>query len=283
MKFSILIPTYNNLEYLKLCLTSIKKNSIYQHEIIVHINDGSDGSLDYIKNNLIKYTYSENNIGLCSAINSASKLCSTDYVLYAHDDMYFCPNWDEFLLDEINKINHEKFYLCGTMIQKSGAHISLDCGDTHETFDEKKLLKNYKNVNFFDHQGSHFAPHLVKKNMWDKVGGFSEEFNPGVGSDPDFNMKLWINGVRIFKGLNNFKVYHFGSKTTRKNIKIIKNRGNITFLKKWGISIKFFKKYYLNTNTPYLAELSQPKISINYLKDYIINRIHYFIVKIFKK
>ena len=40
--FSIIIPTYNNLEYLKLCLASIKKNSQYKHEIIIHINDGSD-------------------------------------------------------------------------------------------------------------------------------------------------------------------------------------------------------------------------------------------------
>ena len=61
-----------------------------------------------------------------------------------------------------------------------------------------------------------FAPHLVMKTMWSKVGGFSEEFNPGIASDPDFNMKLWNEGVRIFKGLNNFKVYHFGSITTRK-------------------------------------------------------------------
>ena len=38
MKFSIVIPTFNNLEYLKLCVSSIKKNSIFNHEIIVHNN-----------------------------------------------------------------------------------------------------------------------------------------------------------------------------------------------------------------------------------------------------
>jgi len=283
MKLSILIPTYNNFKYLKLCLDSIKKNSHYNHELIIHINEGIDGTFDYVKKNKIKFTYSKNNIGLCSSINSASKLCTTDYVLYAHDDMYFCPDWDEYLLNEVKKIDHERFYICGTMIQPTGAHISLDCGNSIETFDETKLLKNYKNVNFFDHQGSHFAPHLVKKIMWDRVGGFSEEYNPGVGSDPDFNMKLWVNGVRIFKGLNNFKVYHFGSITVRKNTKITKNKGHITFLKKWGISVKFFKKHYLKTNTRYSGELVEPKKNLNYLKDYIINKIHYLIVIIFRK
>ena len=40
--FSILIPTWNNLPFLKICVDSIRKNSTYRHQIIVHVNDGSD-------------------------------------------------------------------------------------------------------------------------------------------------------------------------------------------------------------------------------------------------
>ncbi len=281
--FSIVIPTFNNLKYLKICIESINKNSSHNHEIIVHSNDGSDGTNDYLKNNSIKFTFSEKNIGLCTSINKAVKLSSTNYILYCHDDMYFCPNWDDVLINEINKISHENFYLGGTMIQPSGSHISLNCGNSIENFNEKKLLENYKNYNFFNHQGTHFAPHLVTKSMWNKVGGFSEEFNPGIASDPDFNMKLWKEGVRIFKGLNDFKVYHFGSQTTRKNLVIKKNRGDLTFIKKWGISVKFFKKYYLKTNSKYESELTGPIKNIFYYKDLIINKIYYFIIKILNK
>ena len=49
MKFSIIVPTWNNLNYLKLCIESIKKNSEYDHELLFHINVGLDGSLEYIK------------------------------------------------------------------------------------------------------------------------------------------------------------------------------------------------------------------------------------------
>ena len=49
--FSIIIPTFNNLNYLKICIDSIKKNSKYNHEIILHVNNGSDGTLDYVKKN----------------------------------------------------------------------------------------------------------------------------------------------------------------------------------------------------------------------------------------
>ena len=213
---SILIPTYNNLDYLKLCIKSLVNNSKYDHELIFHINDGSDGTLKFIKDLDYKYTYSEENIGLCSAINKAANLSSQKYILYSHDDMYFCPNWDVVLINEVNDIGHDDFYLSGTMIESNSGHISHNFGETFDSFQEDNLLSKYKDLNFYDHQGTHFAPHLVSKKMWVKVGGFSEEFNPGIGSDPDFNMKLWKEGVRIFKGLNDFKVYHFGSITTRK-------------------------------------------------------------------
>ena len=262
---SIVIPTYNNLNYLKLCLKSLKKNSSFNHEIIIHINDGSDGTLNFVKANNYKHTTSDDNIGLCSSINKAAKLVSNRYILYSHDDMYFCPNWDKVLLDEIKNLSHDDFYLSGTMIEPNSGHIVCDFGIDIDAFKEDELLSKYKDINFYDHQGTHFAPHLVSKKMWDKVGGFSEEFNPGIGSDPDFNMKLWREGVRIFKGLNDFKVYHFGSLTTRKKKNFIQNRGDKTFLKKWGITTKFFKKHYLKSKTKYDGPLKEPNINLGYI------------------
>ena len=55
--FSIIIPSYNNLNYLKICLNSLKKNSSFAHEVIIHVNVGSDGALEYIKENNFNYSY----------------------------------------------------------------------------------------------------------------------------------------------------------------------------------------------------------------------------------
>ena len=41
----------------------------------------------------------------------ASKKAKKDFILYAHDDFYFCPGWDSAIVKEINKIGHNKFYL----------------------------------------------------------------------------------------------------------------------------------------------------------------------------
>ena len=282
---TILIPTYNNLDYLKLCIKSIKNNSSNKYRIILHINEGTDGTLDYANENNLEYTFSKTNIGLCASINNSCKLVKTKYILYAHDDMYFCPEWDIHLINEINKIGHDKFYLSAVLIGYL-EHIRFNCGDTINEFNEDKLLKNYKKKNFYDYQGSHFAPHLVSKKIWDKVGGFSEEFYPGVASDPDFNMKLWKEGVRIFKGINNFKVYHFVSTVIKrinvptKNEPNIRSKAHKIFLLKWGVSINFFKKFYLNTNSEYLGPLKDPNKNLKFKFNYFLCKIKYLYVRL---
>jgi glycosyltransferase involved in cell wall biosynthesis len=282
--FSIIIPSFNNCKYLELCIKSIIKNSKYNHQIIVHVNEGSDGTIDLLKKEKIYYTYTAYNAGICEGMNMAAKKSKFDYILYAHDDFYFCPNWDEIMLNEKNKINHNNFYISGTMIE-SCSNNSLDCGNNINNFDEKKLLNTYKNLNFNDYQGSTWAPHLIHKELWNKVGGFSEEFFPGTGSDPDLNMKLWNQNVRIFKRLGKCLVYHFGSIVTRrdnKNKNIITesgNRGNKIFLLKWGITIKFFRKYYLKSETVYKDQLDKPKKDLFFLIGLLKCKIYYIYVK----
>ena len=56
-KFSILIPTWNNLDYLKLCVESLRKHSKFPHQLIVHLNDGQDGSLEWVRAQQIDHTY----------------------------------------------------------------------------------------------------------------------------------------------------------------------------------------------------------------------------------
>tara|TARA_B100000963_G_scaffold348125_1_gene355255 strand:- start:2608 stop:3492 length:885 start_codon:yes stop_codon:yes gene_type:complete len=273
--FSILIPTFNNIEYLKICIDSIKKNSNYNHQIILHINNGSDGTLEYAKKNNLQFTYSQNNIGMPKALNKSSSLSNTNYILISHDDFYYCPDWDKELIYELEKLKTNYFYLSGTMV--GAGQVYFDAGNDFSNFDEKKLLENLQKIKTFNFQGTTKCPGLVHKYIWTKVGGWSEEFSPTGGDDTDFAMKLWKNDVRIFKGIGTSLVYHFGSITTRKKDKkfftYLGNRGNKIFLKKWGITINFFENKYLRAGLnkekklnfrPFLGPLKQPTKDINY-------------------
>ena len=251
--FSILIPSWNNLDILKICLNSIEKNSTYNHEIIIHINEGKDGTLEWIKERGYNYTLSNKNIGVCYAMNAMSKLATTDYILYINDDMYVCPEWDKYLYQAIEKKENNYFYFSSTMIEPRGnrnkcAVSPHNFGVTAETFREIDMLDFSKKITKKDWLGASWPPSVVHRELWDKVGGYSVEFSPGLGSDPDFSMKLWQAGVRDFKGIGNSFVYHFQSKST---VRIAKNNGRLQFAKKWGIPSSYFYKKILRLGEEY--------------------------------
>ncbi len=257
-KFSIIIPTWNNLPYLKLCVESILKNSAYKHQIIIHVNDGSDGTLEWVKGQQLDYTYSKENIGICYPLNYARGLVATQYFVYMNDDMYVCPNWDKALYDALPK--DRPFFYSATMIEPLGTAnncvIQGNYGNSPENFDEDRLLKEYESLPFSDWSGATWPPNILPVELWDLVGGYSTEFSPGAYSDPDFSMKLWQAGVRDFKGVSASRVYHFGCKTTGRGIKL--NSGAKQFLEKWGMTSGTFTKYLLRRGEPYQGPLQEP-------------------------
>lgn len=252
--FSIIIPTWNNLALLQLCIRSIQQHSAYPHQIIVHVNDGSDGTLAWVSEQGITHTASPQNIGICLAVNEAAMHATQDYILYLNDDMYCCPGWDTALANKLAQLDTDLFMLSGTMIEPRDTHnpcvIVRNYGGGIEDFDEAKLLVELAQQHKEDWYGATWPPTLVSKRWWFKVGGYSSEFSPGMSSDNDFSMKLWHAGCRIFLGVGNSLVYHFQCKSTGK---IQKNDGGKQFLHKWGIRQSVFDRYFLRRGLPALG------------------------------
>ena len=260
-QFSILIPSWNNLAYLQFCIESIRKHSVLRNQIIVHINEGSDGSLEWVKSQMdIDYSYSKENIGVCFALNISRTLVRSDYILYLNDDMYVCPGWDSFLMEEVKSAGNKFFFISGTAIEpvaSSNCVIEKDYGRDISSFKEKELLESFASLNKKDWQGATWPPNVVHRDVWDLIGGYSTEFSPGMYSDPDFSMKLWNAGVRLFKGVSKSRVYHFGSKSTKR---VKKNKGYYSFISKWGMTSSTLTKVFLRRGVDFDGPLKDPEI-----------------------
>jgi hypothetical protein len=74
------------------------------------------------------------------------------------------------------------------------------------------------------------------------VVGSRLKFGPGMSSDDDFLMKIWLAGCRVFRVIGASRVYHFGCATTRR---VRRNKGGRTFILKWGISQHEFMRSYV--------------------------------------
>jgi glycosyltransferase involved in cell wall biosynthesis len=270
--FTLVIPTWNNLEILKNCIKAIRSHSQLFHQILVIINEGKDKTLNWVKDQPdIDYVYSPENIGICYALNSVRKIIEAEYLLYLNDDMYVLPGWDTVLNAEIKSLDTKMFMLSATLIEPNYTGNSCvmvkDYGDSLENFQEEKLLKEYKSLMRKDWSGSTWPPNIMPIELWDLVGGLSIEYSPGMYSDPDFSKKIYEAGVRIFKGKGESLVYHFGSKSTKR---LKKNTGRIQFIMKWGLSAKTFGKNFLKIGQDYN---DQPKVEELSGTDKLINRL----------
>lgn len=243
--FCIIIPSWNNLPYLLKCVNSIEKYSTYKHQIVVHLNEATKYEERILTMLEIEHTVSSSNIGVCAAVNKAATLCKKKLIMYANDDMIFLPEWDKELVDFQNQYDFdEKIWLSSTMIEPFGERPEMiapyNYGKTYDDLKELLLLADLvslrtKNPNI---NGTTWPPNVMHKSMFDKIGGFSEEFFPGFGSDPDLAKKMWDQGVRNFVGVGRSLVYHFQCVTTAKVSNM--NNGHEIFKQQHGISMTHF-------------------------------------------
>lgn len=253
--FSVLIASWNNLDYLKLCIESVRKHSRHDHEILVHVNDGSDGTLDWVRAQGIRHSHSRANVGVCLAFNELAARAKGDWLICLNDDMVCCPGWDSAYADAIRSAPVNLAVFSSTMIEPRDTGNPLvivgDYGRTPAAFDERKLLDSYLATTREDVIGQASQPTVIHRKWWLLVGGYSIEFGPGMSSDNDLWMKLWVVGCRHYRVLGASRIYHFSQVSTGR---VRRNRGGRTFVMKWGITQKEFDGLLLQT-----AQTAAPK------------------------
>ena len=261
--FSIVIPTWNNLSHLQLVLRSIREHSGQEHQIIVHVNDGRDGTRKWVRAQGIEHTASDDNIGICYAMNEAAMLARHEHLVYMNDDMYCLPGWDTALQRRAAAMPSDLYLLSGTMVEPRDSGnpcvVVGPYGDGVDNFREADLLRDAPRLVRADWYGATWPPTLVARRWWFRVGGYSTELSPGMSSDNDFAMKLWHAGCRHFIGVGDSLVYHFQQKSTGK---VVKNDGRRQFLDKWGLTQSSFDRFYLRRGQPLAADrLPEPEDS----------------------
>jgi len=246
--FDIIICTWNNFEYLKLLIRSIKEHSYFTHNIIVHVNESNPTIIEWLGDNNIIYTQSSTNLGVCSGINLAVTRSTKDWLCFFDDDMYALPGWDSELVDYYNKNNLDKMVWLGSfMIEPGGTNlksvISQNYGKNLSEFNENGLLSSFKSFskNLKNIACNSTCPLLLNRELFLSVGGYDEDFDPGIGAELGLVKRYWDMGVRKYIAVKDSMVYHFGSKSTSR----VRNgqegpRRDRLFKEKYGISREEF-------------------------------------------
>jgi glycosyltransferase involved in cell wall biosynthesis len=249
--FGILLPTYNMLDYLKLCLKSLEKHSKLANDIVI-VDDGSgDGTSGWLQKNMLHILPSQNSQvilrekhkGCFSSYNIATMYTHKPYVFMAQDDFYFLPDWDINLAKWLEELSDE--YMIATQILEPfrGSYVYHDCGDgpAGRPFDEEKALQYVLQNSKHTLKPQAFSMFAILRDDWMAVRGFSEEFDPVASGTRDFQMKLHKLKPRKWVIAEDVYVYHF-----KPQGRIIPYRAdqshaedNIRYFKqKWGVTIE---------------------------------------------
>ena len=259
--WTIVIATWNRLSYLRCLVNSIRENSEWGHRIRIHVNDGSDGTLDWVRENGIAHTHTDQNVGLPRAANTCALYTSTKWMYLVDDDMYLLRGWDKALVDfyECHPFG-KKIWLNSLMIEATDSPHSIKADYGSHPIDFRRMRLHLDQDKFMGRQPilrGNTLPALVSTDFWHEVGGYSQEFSPGIGSEIDLAKKFWDHGCRNFPIVNTSLVYHFGSRTTGCLAEYHKHAENreTQFKRLYGVPVATFREEILQKHKPWEFEV----------------------------
>ena len=225
------ISTYNNLPYLQLAIDSVRKNSYFKDApFIVHAENCTDGTnewLDEVKNLYNLEVYIENNEiakGIGGGMNFCASKVQTEYINFLHSDFYVTKNWDLELLNVHQKYPDQKLWVNSHRVEPNMFNspdrpgtilVSLDVfGAYHNDFHYEyfeEWAEEFKAMNDFEIPKGEGVSGLIKKSVWDEVGGNDPLFAPTSWEDMDLFLRMLQNGVRFILPSKSL-VWHFGAR-----------------------------------------------------------------------
>lgn len=244
---SIIILTYNCLEYTKKCLFSIKKYTDVPYELIVVDNGSSDGTVEYLKQfsdiNLIE---NKTNKGFSIGNNQGIKVAKGDYILLLNNDTIVTEGWLRRMISHFDA--EESIGLIGPRTNNISGYQSIEVNYSDNLEDIQEFVNNYiknkKGYYSIQHRLAGFCL-LIKREVIEKIGLLDERFVSGNFEDDDYCLRARQAGFKCLVAEDVF-IHHYGSKTFEENkinyyIKMDQNRD--LFLEKWGF-LPEVSKYY---------------------------------------
>ena len=258
------ISTYNNLEYLKIAVDSVRKNSYYTNApFIIHAENCTDGTDEWLEQNAERYNLeyyidkNESPIGIGGGMNFCADRVKTEYIMFLHSDFYVTPNWDKALMDTHNKYPNEKLWVNSHRVEPQMFPSSLSrpgtvivdkeiFGAYHYDFNSEffdKYAKQFTSENDFEIPKGEGVSGLIKKEHWDEIGGNDPLFAPASYDDMDLFLRMLLGGFRFILPTTSL-VWHFGARgshrleendgrTSERQIKA--EQSNIQkWISKWG-------------------------------------------------
>ncbi len=245
---SLVMLTYNQIDFTKLCIESMFRHTRIPFELIVVDNGSTDGSLQYLSSLdrsgsacvRVEIIANETNTGFANGCNQGIRQSRGSSVVLINNDVVVTDGWLKRLLDAAE--SGPNVGMVGPRTNSVSGPQQIDAPD----YDTRSLgnLEQFAQA-FAERNKGSTTPHwrlagyclLIKRSVIDKIGGLDPRYKIGNFEDDDYCVRAHLAG---FKSLivNDCYVHHFGSQTflgNRIDIKGQLEQNWARFKHKWGI------------------------------------------------
>ena len=221
---SIIIPTKDNPELIKRCLKSIFETTTYPHfeVIIVDNNTTNEEAIDIINSYPVKKVDYQGTFNFSKINNFGSNYADGDYLIFLNNDTFIqSKDWIENLLYYVEQPDVAAagplLIFPDNTVQHAGVVLGFRGTADH-------IMRNYP-FNCDGYAGSLICARevsavtaacmMVKKSLFDNVGGFNEYYSI-IYQDVDLCLKFLTKGYRIIYNPR-VMITHYECSTRDKN------------------------------------------------------------------
>ncbi len=260
IQISVVIPTYNKLDRLKVILFCLGKQNLSkeQYEVIV-INDGSsDGTQEFLDSLNVDYTLKithQKNYGQAIARNNGISLSEGSIIVFLDDDLIIPANFlelhlrehrnsnDKIILGRIYRINSSDFNNVSQNIFSNYYSIfpvlnNYIKKDLYLDMVDTVFKKNLSSITWICFTGGNSS---VNKNLLLKVGLFDTNFFRWGPEDIELGYRLFT-AKAIFEYLPDIYNFHLDIIKTR-NQMLSDTASNLKYLQNKYSDNNFIKNY----------------------------------------
>lgn len=276
------ISTYNNLNYLKIAVESVRKNSYYTDApFVIYAENCTDGTNEWLAENSgmynLEYYIEANEIprGIGGGMNLCASKVQTEYIMFLHSDFYVTKNWDMECLRQYTSENRDKLWISPLRFEPAmfPDHQRILNGEIPQPYDNIILPREHFGEYYYNFDSASFdsfaeefkqlneytifkgqgVSGLVSKLDWDFIGGNDIQFSPTSWEDKDLFLRM-IRAGFSFTLTSRSIVYHFGARGSHR---LEENNGNTSqrqlnsehanirkFVHKWG-GLPVYNEHYM--------------------------------------
>ncbi len=241
-KALLIIISYNQLEYTRQCIESIRKNTIYPHQILIVDNCSNQETvayLNFLKNqDIVEVIFNKENQGWIGGVNQGLAYRDSPYYCVMNNDIVVYPGW---LKEMVSIAEKEK-------------NIGLVNPEWEVSKKYKKSYQDFFEEKIFPEKGLYIETDwmrgfcfLIKQSVVQHIGGLDKVYGAGYYDDWDYSVRAIQAGYKCVRARGAF-VYHCKNITFAGLLKKFEydenfNRNKALFYNRWGRPLRVLVIY----------------------------------------